>query len=58
MDKPTLYNKFISLLQDVKLCEGPVAVSNTLRRHPKVRSFIKEYQARIIKGYENWIDEL
>lgn len=47
-----LYNEFISLLQDVKLTQGPLAVTSTLKRHPKIKQFILKYQTDLISSLE------
>ena len=42
-----VYDKLIRLLQEVKLVHGPLAVSSTLKNHPKIKEFLLKKQ----KGY-------
>lgn len=50
-----LHDELISLLSDIKLCEGPAGVSATLRRHPEVRDFLRQYHKDVILDLEHEI---
>lgn len=53
-----LYEDSIQLLKEVKLTESPRGVENTLRNHPKVKQFIKNYQKKLLKDLEFNLDML
>lgn len=56
-DKKTLYNNTISLLEDIRLTDGPVAVSATLRRHPLIKAFVHSQQVERMDYLEKTIEE-
>lgn len=50
-----LYKSIIDLLQEVKLIHSPEGLNNTLRRHPRIKLFLIEYQKRYIIDLESKI---
>ena len=56
-DKKTLYNNCIQLLNDIRLTDGPMAVSSTLRRHPLIKTFILTQQRERMEYLEQTIED-
>lgn len=52
-DQKNLYIDLINLLHDIKISSGPLAVDGTLKKHPAIRMFLREYQQQLIYGMEN-----
>lgn len=43
-DRLYVYRSIISLLSDVKLCQGPEAIRASLRRHPLISNYLLSFQ--------------
>mgnify|MGYP000176594184 CR=1 FL=1 len=43
-DDYSVYIDCITLLDQIRLLEGPRAVDNTLMRHPEIKVFLKNFQ--------------
>ena len=56
-DKKILYQNSIQLLDEIRLVEGPVAVSSTLRRHPLLKTFIHSQQMERMDYLEKTIEQ-
>lgn len=54
-DSLYIYRSIISLLSDVKLCQGPEAIRGTLRRHPIVNDYLLSFQKDSIMAIEGKI---
>lgn len=50
-----LYKSIIELLNEVKLIHSPEGLNQTLRRHPRVKLFLIDYQKRYIIDLESKI---
>lgn len=50
-----LYKSIIELLNEVKLIHSPEGLNQTLRRHPRVKMFLIDYQKRYIIDLESKI---
>ena len=48
-----LYKDILQLLRDVKLTQGPSAVTATLQRHKSIKRFLFDYQKENIKNLED-----
>lgn len=48
-----LYSNIIQLLNDIKLTNGPNAVSGTLRKHPIIKKWLTQHQKSIIISIES-----
>lgn len=57
-DRLRLYRSILSLLDDVKLSQGPEAVRSTLRRHPVVFDYLLSVQKSVILDLESKINML
>lgn len=55
-DKLYIYRSLMSLLNDVKITQGPTAVSATLRRHPVVSNYLLSFQKDTILRLEGKIN--
>lgn len=55
LSRSEIYSSLISLLDEVKLVQGPQAVYATLRRHKEVYKFILLYQQTCLKEVEGFI---
>jgi hypothetical protein len=53
MKKDNLYHDLISLFIEIKLIRGPLALSDTLRRHKAIALFLDEYQKTCIIDLES-----
>lgn len=51
-DDYSLYLDTITLLEQIKMLEGPRAVDNTLMRHPELKAFLKEFQRKWLNRIE------
>lgn len=54
-DSLFVYSRCIALLRDLRLTQGPVAVSSTLKRHPIVYNYLLTYQKNSIIDLEREI---
>lgn len=45
-DDYSVYLDCMTLLDQIRLLEGPRAVDNTLMRHPEIKKFLKDFQRR------------
>lgn len=48
-----IYEQLMNLLTDVKLVHSPEGLASTLRRHPKIKQFLTDYQKREIIDIES-----
>jgi hypothetical protein len=53
-----LYRDIITLLSDIKLTRGPLAVTSTLNRHKKIVTFLDDFQKRLFVDLNNAIDSI
>ena len=49
IDPYSVYIDCLTLLDQIRLLEGPRAVDNTLMRHPEIKAFLKAFQRAWIK---------
>lgn len=52
-----IYYELLDLLGEIKITQGPLAVSSTLNRHPLLKSFIIERQKLKLSSLELYLDE-
>lgn len=52
-----VYMDLLELLEELKLTQGPLAVSSTLNRHPRLKSLILDIQKEKIKFLETQCDK-
>ena len=57
IDPYCVYIDCLTLLDQIRLLEGPRAVDNTLLRHPKIKVFLKAFQRVWIKRIEDTLLE-
>lgn len=50
------YNLSIECFRDIKLLEGPVALSSSLRRHKRLVDWLKSYQKGVLNDVETDLD--
>ena len=55
IDRLYVYRSILSLLSDVKLCQGPEAVRSTLRRHNSISNYLLSFQKDTIMALEGKI---
>lgn len=55
-DSNYYYDRCISLLQDVKLLDGPLGLSNTLRRHSSLKKWLFSHQRSVLHDIELDLD--
>ena len=51
-DEYSVYLDCLTLLEQIRLLEGPRAVDNTLMRHPEIKVFLKNYQRSWLKNIQ------
>lgn len=49
----SIYYELIDILSDIKLTQGPLAVSGTLSKHPTLRNLLLDHQKMQINILEN-----
>lgn len=52
MTTDNIYFYLVDLLKDIKLTQGPTAVTSTLRRHSNVKKFLLQYQVHRLADLE------
>lgn len=53
IDDEKLYDALMDLLTDVKLVHSPEGLRATLKRHPKILTFLTDFQKREIIDLES-----
>lgn len=51
-DDNFLYDRFMILLQQIKLVQGGTALASTLRRHIKIKNYLIDKQSSILNHLE------
>lgn len=55
LDDDSFYLSLISFLNDVKLTLGGDGLNSTLRRHPRLKSYLVEHQKKQLKSFEDYL---
>lgn len=56
LDRLFIYRSIMQILADVKLTQGPIAVTSTLKRHKTVAQFLFDFQKERILELESKLD--
>lgn len=56
LDDNVYYLRCMRIFNDVKLLEGPLGLSSTLKRHSKLVNWLKTYQKNCISDIEEQLD--
>lgn len=46
------YLDIVEMLEHIKIVWGPVALNGTLKKHPKIANFVRDYQKQLIDEIE------